>query len=113
MTEISPLYLGIATAVMFLVTFALRGFVFLAFGGKRKPPKVILYIGSVISPAIIAALIVYCFRNTTLLTRPYGIPELIAGAACIILHLWKRNPLISIIASTVIYMLLVQKVFTS
>lgn len=109
--DVTTEYLLLATAIMFLVTFGLRSLVFLAFGGGRKPPQVILYIGGVISPAIITALIVYCFRNTTLLSRPHGLPELIAAATCILLHLWKRNPLISIIVSTIVYMILVQRVF--
>ena len=103
-------YLFLATAVMFLVTYGLRAFPFIAFGGKKKPPRLILYIGAVISPAIIAALIVYCFRNTAVLSRPYALPELAATAVCVGLHLWKRNPLMSIIASTVVYMLLFQNV---
>lgn len=111
MTNERLTYLLLATLVMFLVTYGLRGFVFAAFGGGTKPSKVILYIGSVIGPAVIAALIVYCFRNTQLLSSPYGLPELLAGATCIGLHLWKRNALISIIVSTVVYMVLVQKVF--
>ncbi len=50
----STTYLLSATAVMFAVTFALRGFAFAAFGRKDKnPPEVILYIGRVISPAVI------------------------------------------------------------
>ncbi|MBR1737204.1 MAG: AzlD domain-containing protein, partial [Firmicutes bacterium] len=36
---------------------------------------------------------------------------LIAGAAVVLLHIWKRNNLLSIAAGTLIYMLLVQFVF--
>ena len=104
-------YLILATLVMFLVTYGLRGFVFAAFGGAIKPPKVILYIGSVIGPAVIAVLIVYCFRNTQIGSSPYGLPELLAAATCIGLHVWKRNALISIIVSTVVYMVLIQNIF--
>ena len=81
---------------MFLVTYAIRGFVFAAFGGSKKPPKVILYLGSVISPAVICMLVVYCFRNTQILSHPHGLPELIATVVCVALHLWRRNPLLSI-----------------
>lgn len=111
MTDTYTCYLLLATLIMYLVTFSLRGFVFVAFGRNRKPPKVILYIGAVISPAIIAALIVYCFRNTNISSPAYGIPEVVATITCIALHVWKRNPLISIITSTVVYMLLVQHAF--
>ncbi len=110
MNEPDTTYLLLATLVMFLVNFALRGFVFAALGGAAKPPRVILYIGYLISPAIIAALIVYCLRGTAFTTSPYGLPELAATAVCVLLHLWKRNPLLSIIASTIVYMAIVQNI---
>jgi branched-subunit amino acid transport protein AzlD len=45
------------------------------------------------------------------LQSPFGIPELLGCAAVAILHIWKRNTLLSIGAGTVLYMLLVQLVF--
>ena len=39
------------------------------------------------------------------------IPELIATVVCVALHLWRRNPLLSIIISTIIYMIMLQFVF--
>ena len=41
----------------------------------------------------------------------YGLPELIAIAVTIGLHLWKRQMLVSIAGGTVCYMLLVQLIF--
>ena len=41
----------------------------------------------------------------------YGLPELIAIAVTIGLHLWKKQMLLSIACGTVCYMLLVQFVF--
>ena len=111
MDNATYLYLFSASLVMFAVTFGLRCFSFATFGRKGNPPEVILYIGKAVSPAIICILIFYCFRNVSLLNKPHGIPELIAIAVCIMLHLWKRNALLSIISSTVVYMLLLQKVF--
>ncbi len=111
MPELSLSYVWPAVIVMFLVTYAIRGFVFAAFGGSKKPPKVILYLGSVISPAVICMLVVYCFRNTQILSHPHGLPELIATVVCVALHLWRRNPLLSIIISTIIYMIMLQFVF--
>ena len=54
---------------------------------------------------------VYCLKGTSLLEWPYGLPELIAVAAVVVLHLWKKNTLLSIGVGTVLYMLLVQFVF--
>lgn len=56
-------------------------------------------------------LVVYCLRGIDVLHMPYGLPELIAVAAVMLLHVWKRNSLLSIGAGTVLYMFLVQVVF--
>ena len=101
-------YLLMATAVMFLVTYFLRGFAFMAFGSGRKTPGVIVYVGRVISPAVIAALIVYCLKGTRFTAPLYGCAEAAAIAVCIVLHKLFRNPLLSITCSTAVYMLMVQ-----
>ena len=38
-------------------------------------------------------------------------PQLIAGAVVVVLHVWKRNNLLSIFGGTILYMILVQFVF--
>ena len=45
------------------------------------------------------------------LQAPFALPELLASAAVVLLHLKFRNPLLSIIVGTVLYMVLVQFVF--
>lgn len=81
------------------------------FRGGRKTPDVILYLSRVLPSAIMGMLIVYCLRKVSLLSGNHGLPELLACACVVALHLWKRNTLLSIAAGTVIYMLLVQVVF--
>jgi branched-subunit amino acid transport protein AzlD len=98
-------------AIMAGVTFFTRAFPFLFFEQGDRPRDYILYLGKVLPPAIIAMLVVYCFRNVRISHAPHGLPELIAVAAVVLLHLWKRNNLISIAGGTVLYMVLVQRVF--
>ena len=45
------------------------------------------------------------------LDRTMWAPQLAAAAAVVVLHLWKRNNLLSIFGGTVLYMVLVQSVF--
>lgn len=104
-------YLLITLFVCILCTQATRWLPFLLFGGKRQMPKLIRYLGSVLPPAIMAVLVVYCLKGITPLTWPYGLPELISAAAVTAAHLWKKNTLISISAGTLCYMFLVQKIF--
>ena len=98
-------------AVMALVTMATRFLPFLIFGEKRKTPALILYLGKVLPCAIMGMLVVYCLKEVKPLAYPYGIPELLGIALVALLHLWKRNSLLSIGAGTVFYMVLVQVVF--
>lgn len=98
-------------AVMSAVTFLTRALPFLLFDRGEHPPKIVLYLGKVLPPAIIAMLIVYCMKGVTFSTPAGWIPTLLAGAAAVLLHLWKGTDLISIFGATGLYMVLVQGVF--
>ena len=100
----------ILIAVMAVITFALRALPFLVFG-KKETPKFIVYLGKVLPYAMMGMLVVFCFKGVKVTQFPYGLPELIAGAVTVVLHVWRRNTLISILFGTVSYMLLVQLVF--
>ena len=96
-------------AVMTLVTMFTRFLPFLIFGEHRKTPELILYLGKVLPCAIMGMLVVYCLKDVSVLSAPYGLPELLGIAVVAGLHLWKRNSLLSIGVGTVFYMLLVQQ----
>ena len=98
-------------AVTAAVTIALRFLPFLIFGENRKTPEIVAYLGRVLPYAIMGMLVVYCLKGVSLLSAPFGIPELIGCVLVAGLHVWKRNTLLSIGAGTVCYMLLVQFVF--
>lgn len=96
--------------VMSLVTMAIRFLPFIVFNG-RKTPEYIEYLGKYLPYSIIAMLVVYCLKGVSVLNKPYGAPEFIAVGIVALLHIWKRNTLLSIVAGTVCYMLLRQLVF--
>ena len=101
----------LSIAVMAGVTFLTRALPFLLFDRGEKPPRVVLYLGRVLPPAIIAMLIVYCVRGVTFSAPAGWVPTLLAGLAAVLLHLWKGNDLLSIFGATGLYMVLVQGVF--
>lgn len=109
-------YMIILVVITGAITFLLRAFPFIAFSRGGKTPPVIVYLGKVVSPAAIAMLVVYCFaiyfksRPISAVTG-WGAAEICAGSVVVALQLYKRNPLLSIIAGVVIYMILVQKFF--
>ena len=73
--------------------------------------QVITYLGSVLPYAIIGMLVVYCFKGVSVVSYPYGLPELIAAAFVVGMHVWRRNTLISVFGGVAVYMALVQLVF--
>lgn len=101
----------IIIAVVALCTFLTRLVPFVVFRGGREIPKTVQDLGKILPPAVIGMLVVYCLKGITPLTYPYGLPEIIAGTAVAVLHIIKRNNLLSIGVGTVLYMLLVQFVF--
>ena len=105
------LHSSLMIAVIALVTAALRFLPFLIFGENRKTPPLVTYLGQVLPYAIMGMLVVYCLKGVSLTSFPFGIPELLGCAAVTLLHIWKRNTLLSIGVGTVCYMLLVQFVF--
>ena len=66
-------------AVMAAVTFLTRALPFLLFGRGGDPPKVVLYLGRFLPPAVIAMLIVYCYRNTSFAAQAAGPPASFRG----------------------------------
>lgn len=98
-------------AVSALITIALRFLPFLIFGENRRTPPLIAFLGQILPYAIMGMLVVYCLKDVSLTSSPFGIPEAIGCAVVAGLHVWKRNTLLSIGAGTVCYMLLVQFIF--
>ena len=104
--------MGLTIAVCTAATMLTRFLPFVVFSSKdQQPPEVVRYLGRVLPAAIFGMLIVYCLKSVTPFAGSRGIPEAIAVAVTAGLHLWRRNTLLSILAGTVCYMLLVQLVF--
>lgn len=100
-----------AIAVMALVTASLRFLPFLVFSGDCKTPKIVQKLGRILPYAIMGMLVVYCLKGVTFTNVAGFAPSLIACLVVGVLYVWKRNTLLSIVAGTVCYMLLVQMVF--
>ena len=98
-------------AVISLVTIGLRFLPFLIFNGKRSTPEFVTYLGRILPYAIVGMLVVYCLKGISITAAPYGLPEFIACVAVVLLHLWQRNTVISIVGGTGCYMFLAQVVF--
>lgn len=103
---------GIVTILMAVLgTMITRFLPFLLFPESKEPPRLITYLGTVLPYAMTGLLVVYSLKGTQPLTGNHGIPEALAIIAIILLHLWKKNMLLSIAGGTAIYMALIQLVF--
>ena len=100
---------AILVGIMSAVTILLRFLPFIVF--RKHTPPFVLYLGRVLPPAMIGLLVIYCLKDVTPAAYPHGLPELIAAVIVVALQAWKRNSLLSILAGTVAYMVLVQAAF--
>ena len=103
----------ITIGMVILGTVTTRFLPFLVFPANKPTPKYIQYLGKMLPSAALGLLVIYCFKDVSFLSGTHGIPELISVAVVAALHLWKRQMLLSIAGGTIVYMLLVQFLFTN
>ncbi|MCI8388479.1 MAG: branched-chain amino acid transporter AzlD [Clostridiales bacterium] len=101
----------ITIAAVSLATILTRFIPFIIFPADKPTPKFVQYLGKVLPAAVFGLLVIYCLKGVSVTTGSHGIPELIGIAVTAVLHIWKRQMLISIAGGTIVYMLLVQLVF--
>lgn len=97
----------ITIALCVFGTMATRFIPFIVFSERRETPAFIQYIGKYLPSAVFGMLVIYCLRNVKFLQGNHGLPEIISIIITIVLHLWKRQMLISIAAGTISYMILI------
>lgn len=106
----------VQTMVMiFAVAFATmltRFLPFVLFPDSKEPPKVVSYLGKMLPPAMMGLLTVYCLRGVSLFQGSHALPEALAIGVIILLHKWKGNVLLSIGVGSLLYMALVQGIFS-
>ena len=103
-----PLYALLLVGVAALMTALLRFLPFWVFDGKRTVPAVVRYLGKVLPYSVMAMLVVYCLKGVSFGSAAQWLPSALSVAAVVLLHLWKRNTLLSIIGGTACYMLLIR-----
>lgn len=109
----TSLQIAAMIAAAALGTMLTRFLPFLVFSGNKPVPKYVEYLGKALTGAALGLLVIYGFKNVNVLAGSHGLPELISLAVIVVLHIWKRNMLLSIAAGTGLYMLLVNFVFVN
>ncbi len=90
-----------------VLTFMLRAFPFLILQ-KKEMPKRMRYLGNMLPMAIMATLVIYCLKEIPGGSFLEALPLLAGVAVTTIMHLWKRNTILSILAGTIVYMVLIR-----
>ena len=112
MTGCSLRYLVVLIVAVGALSWLIRALPFLLFGRSGEPPKLVVYIGRVLSPAAIAMLVVYCYAGYVRDRPPVEhlgmLAEFAAGAVTVALHWRWRCPPLSIAVGTVLYMVLIR-----
>lgn len=95
-------------AVASLCTVVTRALPFAVFGGRREMPDTLRRLTALLPPAIIAVLVVYCLKDLSSENATGLVATAAALAAVAVLHIWRKNTLLSIAAGTIIYMALIR-----
>ncbi len=101
----------ISVAIIALLTALVRFLPFAVFRGDKKTPAIVEKLGKALPGAIMGMLVVYCLKAMSFSNYSSFLPQIISCAVVIVLYVWKRHTLLSIVSGTVCYMLLVQLVF--
>ncbi len=108
MQVMTPLQTLAMIGAVALGTVITRFLPFWLFPEDRHVPRVVLFLGRALPPAMMGLLLVYCLKGTDVLGPTHAIPEVVALALIYVLHRWKRNALLSIAGGTAVYVLLLR-----
>lgn len=106
----SDLHSMLIVAVTAGGTILLRFLPFFVFG-EKKTPEFLDYLGKFLQYAIMAMLVVYCLKGVSFAAAASWLPAVLGVTVVVVLHVWKRNTLISIVGGTICYMIMVQGIF--
>jgi len=95
----------IAAAVMAFIIVACRALPFLFLAG-RKPPSWLGFVEAYMPAIAMMVLAVSSYTSIDWAAPARSLVAAAAGCAVILLHLWKRNALVSIVGGTILYLLL-------
>lgn len=87
-------------------TFLIRAFPYLALTKQEQLPKWLEVLTKTLPQAIMVLLVIYCLKDTQVGNTSSLFGTIVACLSVVVLHIWKRNTLISIVVPTILYMIL-------
>ena len=94
--------------IMSLAVVLTRFLPFLVFSSKDHTPRFVQFLGRDLASAVFGMLVIYCLKDIDFHSPHHIVLKLLAIIVCILLHLWRRNMLLTIAGGTIFYMILLQ-----
>lgn len=91
-----------------VVTMATRAIPFLLFPAGKKAPAFVTWLSGQLPRAVMAMLMIYCLKDMSFSSTVGWIPALAGVVVTALLHLWKRQMMLSIAGGTALYMVLIR-----
>ena len=88
------------------ITFTLRALPFAVFSGKRKMSSWLERLGAMLPSAVMAALLVYCFRDALTAFDLSGGAKVVSAVVTALVYRLRHNTLLAIAAGTALCMAL-------
>lgn len=73
--------------------------------GKKQMPALMKRLSELLPAALMAILVVYSLKALTTSDMHTSVSLIIASVFTVIIHLWKKNQILSVIVGTAVYML--------
>lgn len=101
-------YIFLSIVIIAIVTSVLRFLPFIIFNDKVKVPAFVEYLGKILPYSVMGMLVVYCLKDMEFSSIQKFLPSTIGVVITVLVHLWKKNTIYSIIAGTLVYMILIR-----
>lgn len=88
-----------------LITYFYRALPFLFFS-RVKVPAVLEKLKDILPAAFMAILVVYCFKSVPSASSNERLYLAFGALTTVLVHLWKRNTILSVVLGTAVYMFL-------
>lgn len=97
----------ITTFLIACIIICERAFPFVLFS-KKTPPKILHFLEKYIPPVVMGFLCVWALKDIRFDEIANWMPAIAGVLIAAVTHLWKKNTLISIFGSTILYMVLIR-----
>lgn len=111
-SNLTATQLFITTLVIAFGTTLTRFLPFLIFRRGQEAPAYVKKLQVLLPPAAIGLLVVYTLEDVSFTNGSRGIPEFLSIGGIVIIHRLFKNTLLSIAGGTLLYMFLIQTMFS-